>query len=335
MRNHHLAFMFLVLSLAACQQVEEKALASFTATPAATTSPGGTKTGAANIVFQSTDRGKTWADISDGLPIGTKPFLFFAGKDELILGDDKGNYTTKTAPMTANWEKELAMDQQLLSVWHNPSGAIAINNSGQFFQQQQDMGLWMPVFTNFKSALGRSVFTAKDGSIFIGTDNGIFKSADQGKTWKHVMQDGWAFSIVESDGVLLCNNLGGILRSTDGGETWAVVLYEGGVGIDVEVINGGFAAITYNTETESRRIRTSTDGGKTWHAIDAGLPPSKLITSIQQVGDYFYCGHPDGIYRCAVGGNSWELLLPTIGEKVFNLSVSEGVMYAVLREGGC
>lgn len=327
--------MFLVLSLAACQQVEEKALASFTATPAATTSPGGTKTGAANIVFQSTDSGKTWADISDGLPVGTKPFLFFAGKDELILGDDKGNYTTKTAPMTANWEKELAMDQQLYSVWASPSGAIAINNSGQFFQQQQDMGLWMPVFTDFKSALGRSVFTAKDGSIFIGADNGIFKSKDGGKTWEHVMQDGWVIKMKESNGVLLCTSQQGILRSTDGGETWAVVLYDGGVGIDVEVINGGFAAITYNTETESRRIRTSTDGGKTWHAIDAGLPPSKLISSIQQVGDYFYCGHPDGIYRCAVGGNLWELLLPTIGEKVFNLSVSEGVMYAVLREGGC
>jgi hypothetical protein len=87
------------------------------------------------------------------------------------------------------------------------------------------------------------------------------------------------------------------------------------VGIDVEVINGGFAAITYNIETESRRLRTSTDGGKTWQAIDAGLPPSKLISSIKQVGDYFYCGHPDGIYRCAVGGNFWELLLPTIGKK--------------------
>lgn len=327
--------MFLVLSLAACQQVEEKALASFTATPAVTTSPGGIKTGAANIVFQSTDSGKTWADISDGLPVGTKPFLFFAGKDELILGDDKGNYTTKTAPMTANWEKELAMDQQLLSVWSSPSGAIAINNSGEFFQQQLDQRLWMPIFTNFKSSLGRSVFTAKDGSIFIGADNGIFKSADQGKTWKHVMQDGWAFSMVESNGVLLCNNVGGILRSTDGGETWAVVLYEGGVGIDVEVINGGFAAITYNAESETRRIRTSTDGGKTWQPIDAGLPPSKLIASIKQVGDALYCGHPKGIYRSDDQGKSWKLLLPAIGEKVFNLSVAGGMLYAVLREGGC
>lgn len=333
MRSLHLAFMLLALSLTACQQVEEKALASLSSNTA--TGLAVAKTGTANIVFQSSDSGQNWQDISAGLPEGTKAFLFFAGKDELILGDDKGNYTTKTAPKSTKWEKELAMDQQLLSVSASPSGAIAINNNGQFFQQQQDKNVWMPIFTNFKSSLGRSVFTAKDGSIFIGADNGLFKSADQGKTWKHVMQDGWAFNMAESDGVLLCTNDGGILRSTDGGETWDVVLYEGGVGIDVEAIKGGFAAITYNTESESRRVRTSTDGGKTWQAIDAGLPPSKLISSIKQVGNYFYCGHPDGIYRCVAGGNFWELLLPTIGEKVFNLTVSEGMLYAVLQDGGC
>lgn len=290
---------------------------------------------ASNLVFQSADGGQTWQDISGGIPSSTKPFLFFAGKDELIFGDEKGNYTTKTALETANWEKESMMDQQLISVSANPSGAIAINNSGRFFKQQQDKRIWLPVFTNFKSPLVRSVFTAKDGSIFIGADDGLFKSADQGKTWKHVMQDGWALNMAESNGILLCTNDGGILRSTDGGENWDVVLYEGGVGIAVEPIEGGFAAITFNTESETRRVRISADGGKTWQAIDAGLPPSMLIASIKQVGKDFFCGHPEGIFRSSDRGKTWELLLPSFGKKVFNLSVSNGVIYAVPRDRGC
>jgi hypothetical protein len=56
------------------------------------------------------------------------------------------------------------------------------------------------------------------------------------------------------------------------------VISEGGVGIDIERIEGGFAAINYSTVAKTRRIRTSYDGGKTWQAIDAGFPGKLLLT---------------------------------------------------------
>lgn len=113
------------------------------------------------------------------------------------------------------------------------------------------------------------------------------------------------------------------------------MLNEGGVGIAVEVIENGFAAINFNTSSESRRIRVSYDGGTSWQAIDKGIPASLSIASIKQVGKYFFCGHPDGIFRSADNGKSWELLWPSIGEKVFNLEVVDGVIYAVAMDGGC
>ncbi len=290
---------------------------------------------AGNIVFQSTDGGYSWQDISAGLPVDFEPAAFFAGDGELFLGASKGVYRNSTTSKATVWEKDLSLVESHTAVSAGPTGMIAFSNRCHFFQKLDNTDVWLPIFTNFEGQSVRTVFTAKDGSVFIGCDSGIFKSADQGKTWKHVMQDGWMIKMVESNGVLLCTNEGGILRSTDGGEHWDVVLSEGGVGIAVEVIEGGFAAITYNTESETRRIRTSTDGGKTWQPIDAGLPPSKLISSIKQVGETFYCGHPKGIYRSTDHGKTWELLLPTIGEKVFDLSVSGKVVYAVLRNGGC
>ena len=75
----------------------------------------------------------------------------------------------------------------------------------------------------------------------------------------------------------------GYIRSTDDGENWALVISEGGVGIDVERIKGGFAAITYSTQSKTRRIRTSYDGGKTWQPIDAGLPAQTLLTPISSI----------------------------------------------------
>jgi photosystem II stability/assembly factor-like uncharacterized protein len=75
--------------------------------------------------------------------------------------------------------------------------------------------------------------------------------------------------------------------------------------------------------------------GKTWQPIDAELPPSANISSIKKVGDLFFCGHPDGIFRSADQGKTWELIFPSIDKKVFNLFVSDKVIYAIPRNGGC
>lgn len=345
--------LFLLPCLLACQQEQEQALLDFTTTAVIGQGAGKATSGASNIVFQSTDGGQSWQDISAGLPEDLRPSTFFIGDGELFLGALDGIYRNRTASKNANWEKETALEQPFFKVLTSIGekelpleqsintvsasigGVIAFSRNGRFLQKLNGTDVWTPIFTDFKSRMVRSVFTARDGSVFIGCDNGLFKSDDEGETWKHVMQSGWVIEMVESDGVLLCTSQGGILRSTDGGEHWDVVLNDGGVGIAVEAIKGGFAAITCCNKSESRRVSTSTDGGETWQPIDAGLPPSLLISSIRQVGDYFYCGHPKGIYRSADEGKTWDLLFPTIGEKVFNLTVSDEVLYAVLRDGGC
>ena len=118
--------------------------------------------------------------------------------------------------------------------------------------------------------------------------------------------------MVESEGVLIGTGQNGIMRSTDNGEHWEWVISEGGVGIAVERIDGGFAAISYNTSTKSRRIRISLDSGKTWKAIDEGLQPSLSISSIKQMGEYLICGHPDGIFRSSDMGKTWNIVHPSV-----------------------
>jgi photosystem II stability/assembly factor-like uncharacterized protein len=138
------------------------------------------------------------------------------------------------------------------------------------------------------------------------------------------------------------------MRSTDNGEHWEWVINEGGVGIAVERIDGGFAAISYSSRTLSRRIRISFDSGKTWKAIDEGLQPSLSISSIKQLGKYLICGHPDGIFRSSDMGKTWNTVHSSVDDnafniygktwnnrKVFKLYVSGNVLYAVARDSGC
>jgi photosystem II stability/assembly factor-like uncharacterized protein len=296
--------------------------------------------GLANIVFRSADGGQTWEDISHGLPEhlqeqGVHRDAFFSDESGLYLSAGNGIYHSKPNARAPFWENDI-FTYEHSCIAPGKNGIYAYNYDGQLLQKINGRSIW-PLYTNVQEKEMRTVFETAGGTVFMGSEEGLFKSLDNGKNWKQVQAGGWVMKLAESDGVLLAPSQGGIIRSTDDGETWDLVISEGGVGIAVESIAGGFAAISYNTSTKSRRIHISLDSGKTWKAIDKGLKPSLYISSIKQVGKYFICGHSDGIFRSSDMGKTWKLLLPSIKDKVFNLSVSGNVIYAIPgnRGRGC
>jgi photosystem II stability/assembly factor-like uncharacterized protein len=306
--------------------------------------------GATNVLFQSKDGGETWQDISCGLPENEQPEGFFAGESSVYLRVKDAMYRSKSNLKTPVWVKEDDLDPATASIVFNRSGVIAYNYEGPTYQKNPPAGTWSPVYTNFKKHTIRTIFEASDGTVFLGSDNGLYKSTDRGGSWKQVQEDG-AMDMVESEGVLIGTGQKGIMRSTDNGEHWEWVIREGGVGIAVERIKGGFAAISSNTKTQSRRIHISLDSGKTWKAIDEGLRPSLSISTIKQMGKYLICGHPDGIFRSSDMGRTWTSVHSGVAEvkygktwnlapayddgKVLKIYVSGNVLYAVARYAGC
>ena len=307
------------------------------------------KSGLENIVFKSTDGGQTWQDISKGLPEnlledGFERDGYFANESGLYLRAANGIYHNKPNSSASLWTKENFSGEQG-SIAPGKNRMFAYNYKGQFAQKTMGTGVWSPIYKDVKAKGLHTVIETVRGTVIIGSENGIFKSTNSGKTWKQVHTGGWVMKLAESNGVLLATSQNGILRSTDNGENWVTVISEGGVGIDVERIRGGFAAISYNTLMKSRRIHISLDGGQSWKIVGNGLqpylnfsstdelPPSMGISSIKQVGEYLLCGHPDGIYRSSDMGKTWKLLLPSVDNKVFNLSVSGNVIYAIPRPG--
>ena len=287
----------------------------------------------ANIIFKSTDGGKTWQNMSKGLPKNLGDGGSFANENGLYLSTGKEMYHSKPNSTAPYWNKEIFPNNKN-SITPGKNGIISYNHWGQISRKVNGTNLWSPVYTNFHGDV-LTVFETAGGTVLIGSKNGLFKSTNSGKTWKHVQAGGWVMKLVESNAVLVATSVRGIIRSTDDGENWTLVISEGGVGIDVERIEGGFAAITYNTVSETRRMRTSYDDGKTWQPIDAGLPPSPSISSIVQVGENLFCGHPDGIYQSSDKGKTWKRILCPMDGKVFNLSVSGNVIYAIPKNGGC
>lgn len=314
------------------------------------------KTGTANIVFRSADGGQTWQDISDGLP---EIFLedsirrngFFANDKGLFIKVGKGLYHSTPNATAPFWTKAFSPDEPF-SIASGRSGKSAYNYWGVNLKATNGTSIWSPIFEHFHEPRICSVFETAGGSIFLGIDRGLFKTADSGKTWKQVYAGSMVGNLAESNGVLVATCMKGIIRSTDNGENWAVVTGDGGVAWDVKPIKSGFVAITSSSASATRKLSTSYDGGKTWQLINKGPKNKAFIdsiwrtwndrfrlqafqTSIIRVGENFFCTHPDGIFRSSDEGKTWKLLLPSIEDKVFSLYVAGNVIYAIAGNGGC
>jgi len=331
----------------------------------------GTRSAHGSIIFRSADGGQTWQDISQGLPqnlqrAGVRRDGYFANDRGLYLRAGNGVYHSDPTATTHLWTKEIFPGKQD-NIAPGNNRMFAYNFRGQFLQKINGKSDWLPVYsnfqeqavrlnktvdwmyTNFKEKQVSSVFETTRGTIFIGSNEALYKSTDSGKTWTYVRVGAWVMKMVESDGVLLAASSKGILRSADDGETWNSVFTEGSEAIAVERIDGGFAAIVYNTTTQTNSIQISLDSGKTWNAIGEELQPSQMsllmnkigltssssnILSIKQMGKYLICSRTDGMFRSADMGKTWKKVsLPAVDDFGYQLSVSGNVIYAIPNKG--
>lgn len=324
----------------------------------------------ANIIFKSGDGGQTWQDISEGLPEklqkeGVQGDGFLASDNSLYLRAGNAVYHIDPNVTTSVWTREILPGRQR-NITPGRNGILAYNVRGQFLKRVNGTATWKPLYKNFQEQAIRlssmkdwmytkytergvsAVFETAGGAVFVGSNGSIFKSVDRGKTWREAHVQGWIFKFIESEGVLLARNSFGILRSADDGDTWEQVINEGGEGIALEYIDGGFAAIVHNAVLKITRVYISLDKGKTWKSICEGLQPSWLnlsfkqisglqsgsdILSIKQAGKYLICSRSDGIYRSSDIGKTWQLLLSSRENRGFQLSVSGNVIYAIPNKG--
>ncbi|MCC8424512.1 exo-alpha-sialidase [Mucilaginibacter sp. UR6-11] len=323
-----------------------------------------------NIIFKSADGGQTWQDISEGLPANLQKSG--VGGGGLLVNDrgiylraGNGIYHSEPNSTTSFWTKELFPGRQR-NIAPGKNGIFAYDFRGQFLQKINGRSDWSPMYTDFqkqavridktidwmyktyKEREVRRVFETAGGTVFISSNNMLFRSTNSGKTWKQVHVGDGSMKLAESNGVLLSTSKDGILRSTDDGQTWDRVISEGGAGVAVERIDGGFAAIVYNTIAQTNTLHLSLDSGKTWKAIGEDLQPSWIsllmtktgllkssdILSIKQMGKYLICCRADGIFKSADMGKTWKkLLLPAIENYGFNLSVSGNLIYVIPNKG--
>ncbi|MBX2927339.1 MAG: hypothetical protein KF852_05840 [Saprospiraceae bacterium] len=307
----------------------------------------------AGIVFRSMDGGQTWQDVSAGLPRNLQVLGLFASDGEVFLGAENGLYRSNSYAAPA-WRQEVLLSGRITAVAPGRAGLYAGGYGHGLLQNVAGTDIWRDLTGTLKEKTIQTVLESSDGALFVGTDNGIFKSADGGQTWKQVFSDGLILNIVEANGILIGGGLQGVLRSTDRGEHWEYALNENILAKKTGLIKDSFVTILgtrdpskINPDGITSRLRASADGGKTWQRMEQSLLPlqgiydmderlskTRDIYDIIQVGEYLFCSFDTGIYRSSDQGKRWELVLPAKGQSGFNFAVSGQVIYAV-PGGGC
>ena len=198
---------------------------------------------------------------------------------------------------------------------------IGVNNGGVW--KTTDYGrTWFPIFDDQSTgSIGAIAVAPSDPNIIyvgsgeglhrpdLSTGNGMYKSADAGKTWTHLgLQDGQQIPKIavdpkNPDRIFVAvlghpygpNEERGIYKSEDGGKTFTNVLYvDENTGGDDVAIDPNNTDLIFATLWQSREgpwengewsgtkggIFKSTDGGKTWKKLSKNLPDDMVQAHI-------------------------------------------------------
>jgi photosystem II stability/assembly factor-like uncharacterized protein len=233
-------------------------------------------------------------------------------------------------------------------------GAVA----GGVWETDNSGVTWRPIFDGEPIASIGAIAVAPSNPqiLYVGTGeadirtdisygDGVYRSDDGGKTWRHLGLDDtrrigrividpsnpdrvWVAALGHAFGP---NQQRGVFRTTDGGRTWQKVLYRdentGAIDLALDPSNPNtiYAALwagrrppwnVYPPSNGYGAVYKSTDGGSTWQKLGGGIPGGPGVGRIgiavapsepQRIYAQVDAGK-GGVYRSDDGGKSWTLM---------------------------
>src|SRR5665213_1348179 len=216
---------------------------------------------------------------------------------------------------------------------------------------------WYPIFDAIKeaSSVGSIEVAPSDTNVIyvgmgdmitgggINEGNGVYKSANAGRTWTHLGLDATKqipsiivgptnpdiVMIAAQGNVHAKTDVRGVYRSTDGGKTWTKTLYvDDETGIQKlaraydrpnvilattvrHYVAPGVPSASTPRPTDGTALYKSTDEGLTWTKLSGGgLPPLSGRTSVAIAqntnAQRMYLIQNSGLYRSDDGGTTWR-----------------------------
>ncbi len=251
-------------------------------------------------ILKSTDGGKTWRQVDNGLGnlyVGTL-FMHPTNPDILLAG--VGN-----------------------NAYRNGAGVYLTTTGGE---------TWVPVVDNQGQPITSVEFATSNPNVaYAGGDNAVYRSEDGGRTWRQTIGGAWGppgarvgfpidFQVDPRDANRLFANAygGGNFVTTDGGQTWQIAS-QGYTGAEMNavVVDPTDPATVYAGARSG--FFKSWNGGATWQPIN--FPPAEVREGAAAAVDpsdpqhLLVSDQQDGLmWASRDGGRSWKEVLNQAGQ---------------------
>lgn len=313
---------------------------------------------AINLIMKSADGGKTWTDLSKGLP---------SVKDiRHVLVTDKETYVAVGMNQLYRlvsegvWQKEniggsivdnvISQDSSyqpnyFLGIFEGKDGAyVSIHESGLF--QRTAAGNWQAVHMDLPDNRIYNIIELEDGSTLVGTEGGIFKKTGKSGSWVNVLSAKWASNMTHHGAVVVTTSPTGLWVSDNYGTSWTNTLKDKMGNYAIYATADRIYAIrpyvdTVNKEESDQLAETafmSSDHGKTWKPINKGLLQVDRLYQVIQCGNTLISSNSQGIGISNDHGYNWENVFEkpsTENMMIWKLVQQGSVIYAAKSWSGC
>ena len=246
-------------------------------------------------VFRSTESGKQWTHLNDGLA-GRRISAIAAVEKTLFVGTNSGLYRLDSG----NWRQlPVGMSNTVYSLTALGKGLYVGTGPDMFGLSPEDIE---------QKLRSRTLSSTK-----------IFRSRDLGTSWIEITPKStsqWT-RIPSSVKVLAVGETLLVLgatqfRSTDSGETWT------NLGLDIDSLtHNNLPVATVNEKTfykaGSFGISRTTDGGESWHLFMDGMLGTRIINLVS-FNDRLYTHTGNEVFQSINGSRSWKAVRVGIGE---------------------
>ncbi len=269
---------------------------------------GGTLPAPASVggpIYRSTDFGRTWLPLSTGLPaeagvvaLGRRGSQLLAATDNhgLFLSDErreKWHPIGRGLPDRKITAVHAAEDTIIAGVFRH--GVYVTRNNGE---------TWTSLNDNLPNLNIRAIQSTLDG-LLVATDAGIFKRAQDSRSWKPVFTECQIVSLNPGHGKIVAGGVKGVLLSEDQGEHWRWI-HRAGAAHTTVLLDRKIVVMNISGD-----FFTSNDWGQTWHSAEYSPRQGSYVYDTVAVGPHLVASNNYGTHQSSDGGLTWQHLHDT------------------------
>lgn len=282
----------------------------------------------------------SWQDLSRQLPEKINPISFWAEKGQYFLGASEGLFTANGLIPIVQWQKSSVLEKDIIGIFPGHPGPYAVALWHGIYQYDPALSMWRAMSYNLPEKTVFSLQETSNGMLFAGSESGIYRSVDHGSSWEHIFSRGQVSHFICTDQELIVCYGKSIWRSADNGENWDQVLTQTTRAAQIKKIPLGLIAFFDGQEFGGVRIPNglflSKDNGISWDPyVITRSPEFHDIYEIETLGNDLYAISKKGIFHSSDQGKTWNpsLLMPADTGGFFKMTVSEGILYALVVKG--